>query len=364
MTHILITHGHGDHVGDAVAISEATGAKVITNYDLCMVLAGEGLKNFDPMNTGGTTRQDGFQVSMTRAYHSAAMQVKGAWVPAGDPNGLVVRAKDEPTIYHMGDTDVFSDMSLIAEMYRPEVVMCRSATASPWARRARRSLCTASCGRASPYPAIMVPSRSSIRAPTASSSWWRRAAITSRSWCRNRRSLRGEGRAYVTLRGGRPTSMHAVAAGTGQPGVPTARWRWPRRRRRRADPRRLRPAIGRDRPAALGIAVDGRDGGRALIVNGGARAVADGEMVGLVLWAEKDGGLDLGRLVVRPDRRGQGIAHALVGAAEDEVRRRGLPRLHLGTALRLPTTVAFSRPAVSPRSGSRRMPATRRRPRS
>ena len=122
-THILITHGHGDHVGDAVAIAAKSGAKVVTNYDLCMVLVGDGLKNFDPMNTGGTTHQDGFSVTLTRAYHSAALEQKGGLVVAGNPNGIVVRAKGEPTVYHMGDTDIFSDMSLIAEIYRPEVVM-------------------------------------------------------------------------------------------------------------------------------------------------------------------------------------------------------------------------------------------------
>jgi L-ascorbate metabolism protein UlaG (beta-lactamase superfamily) len=55
VTHIVLTHGHADHVGDALDISAATGAPVITNYDLCMWLAGRGLQKFDPMNTGGTT---------------------------------------------------------------------------------------------------------------------------------------------------------------------------------------------------------------------------------------------------------------------------------------------------------------------
>ena len=63
VTHIVLTHGHADHVGDAVEISKQTGAPVITNYDLCMWLAGKGLEKFDPMNTGGTTEQGGFTVS-------------------------------------------------------------------------------------------------------------------------------------------------------------------------------------------------------------------------------------------------------------------------------------------------------------
>ncbi len=66
VTHIVLTHGHGDHVGDALDIAEKSGAPVITNYDLCMWLAGKGLKKFDPMNTGGTTDQGGFTVTLAR----------------------------------------------------------------------------------------------------------------------------------------------------------------------------------------------------------------------------------------------------------------------------------------------------------
>lgn len=122
-THILITHGHGDHIGDAVEISLETGAKVVTNYDLCMYLATKGLQNFDPMNTGGTTDQGGFSVTLVRADHSAALVEAGVGFPLGNANGLVVRAKGEPTVYHMGDTDVFGDMALIAELYAPDVIM-------------------------------------------------------------------------------------------------------------------------------------------------------------------------------------------------------------------------------------------------
>jgi L-ascorbate metabolism protein UlaG (beta-lactamase superfamily) len=123
VTHILVTHGHDDHIGDAVAISQATGAKVVTDYDLGLVLTADGLTNLDPMNSGGTTRQDGFQVTLTRAYHSAIVERNGKLVAAGHPHGIVVRAPGEPTVYHMGDTDIFSDMALISEMYRPEVAI-------------------------------------------------------------------------------------------------------------------------------------------------------------------------------------------------------------------------------------------------
>ena len=122
-THILITHGHGDHVGDTVEIAAQTGAKVVTNYDLCMWLASKGVQNFDPMNTGGATDQGGFTVTLVRADHSAAMIEAGVNVPLGFPNGIVVKAAGEPTVYHMGDTDIFGDMALINELHAPDVVM-------------------------------------------------------------------------------------------------------------------------------------------------------------------------------------------------------------------------------------------------
>ena len=122
-THILVTHGHGDHVGDTLEVAAATGATVITNYDLCMWLASRGLATFDPMNTGGTTQQDGFSVTLVRADHSAAMIEAGVTVPLGSPNGVIVRAPGEPTVYHMGDTDIFGDMALIQELYAPDVLI-------------------------------------------------------------------------------------------------------------------------------------------------------------------------------------------------------------------------------------------------
>jgi L-ascorbate metabolism protein UlaG (beta-lactamase superfamily) len=123
VTHILLTHGHADHIGDTVEIAKATGAKVVTNFDLCMYLASQGVEAFDPMNTGGTTDQDGFTATLVRADHSAGLVEIGINFPLGSANGVIVKAPGKPTVYHMGDTDIFGDMGLIAEIHRPEVAM-------------------------------------------------------------------------------------------------------------------------------------------------------------------------------------------------------------------------------------------------
>lgn len=121
LTHILLTHGHGDHVGDTVALAKTTGAKVVTNYDLCMWLMKQGVAAFDPMNTGGTTDQGDFTVSLVRADHSAAQVEMDVNFPLGSANGIVVRPNSGPTVLHMGDTDIFSDMALIDEIHAPTV---------------------------------------------------------------------------------------------------------------------------------------------------------------------------------------------------------------------------------------------------
>jgi len=123
VTEIVLTHGHGDHVGDTLDIAKQNGATVTTNYDLCMWLAGKGLEKFNPMNTGGTTDLGGFTVTMVRADHSSGDIKDGMPIYLGNPCGVIIKAAGEPTVYHLGDTDIFSDMALIAEIHRPKVAM-------------------------------------------------------------------------------------------------------------------------------------------------------------------------------------------------------------------------------------------------
>lgn len=123
VTHILLSHGHDDHVGDTVEISKTTGAQVVTNFDLSMYLLEKGVKNINPGNTGGEISCGDFSVTLTYAQHSSSTMLDGKPVFLGNPNGLIIKHAGSPTLYHMGDTEIFSDMALIAELHAPEIVL-------------------------------------------------------------------------------------------------------------------------------------------------------------------------------------------------------------------------------------------------
>jgi L-ascorbate metabolism protein UlaG (beta-lactamase superfamily) len=121
---ILLTHGHADHIGEVSPLIARFNPPVAANYDLCNVLSrmmGKG--RFLGMNTGGTQVIDGVRVSLTRAYHSSAVETPEGIVYGGMPNGVVVGFDGLATVYHAGDTDVFSDMKLIAQFYSPKVAI-------------------------------------------------------------------------------------------------------------------------------------------------------------------------------------------------------------------------------------------------
>jgi L-ascorbate metabolism protein UlaG (beta-lactamase superfamily) len=117
VTHVAITHGHDDHIGDAGEICKATGAPLFATYELALHVKGKGAETIQPMNTGGTVADKDFELTLVDALHSSS----SGGVYLGNPNGIVLKTKEGRTVYHMGDTDMFSGMALIEEFHKPDV---------------------------------------------------------------------------------------------------------------------------------------------------------------------------------------------------------------------------------------------------
>ena len=117
---VMLTHGHADHLGDSLRLAKKFDATVVAIFEICAYLGAQGIEKTQPMNIGGTIECDGLSISMVNALHSSAIVEEGNPITMGDPAGLVIRSS-EKTVYHAGDTDVFSDMSLIQRIYKPSI---------------------------------------------------------------------------------------------------------------------------------------------------------------------------------------------------------------------------------------------------
>jgi L-ascorbate metabolism protein UlaG (beta-lactamase superfamily) len=121
VSHVALTHGHEDHSGDAVAVCKDTGAPLLAVHELASYFAGQGVEKVDPGNTGGTLYHKDFDLTFVPAWHSASHMIDGRPLYLGACCGLVIATKEGGTVYHMGDTTIFSDMALIGEIYAPKI---------------------------------------------------------------------------------------------------------------------------------------------------------------------------------------------------------------------------------------------------
>jgi L-ascorbate metabolism protein UlaG (beta-lactamase superfamily) len=109
--YILLSHGHEDHVADAVAIARRTGARVLANYEICLWLSRQGLTNVVPMNLGGLTALEGLRVKLVVAHHSSMLP---DGTNGGSAGGWVVETP-AGNFYYSGDTALTLEMKLVAE---------------------------------------------------------------------------------------------------------------------------------------------------------------------------------------------------------------------------------------------------------
>lgn len=120
---ILLTHGHGDHMSDVVAVAKKHGSTVVAIYELAAYVASKGVENTIGINLGGTVQLEDVAATMVDARHSAGAQDAQGTHYVGVAAGFVLTVAEGQVIYHAGDTTVFRDMELIRELYQPKVAM-------------------------------------------------------------------------------------------------------------------------------------------------------------------------------------------------------------------------------------------------
>ena len=119
---IFLTHGHSDHMGDLLDLAKQHKPKVVTNFEIYLWLESKntGAQGL-PCNKGGCQKVGDFEVVMTNAFHSSSIDDQGHRLYGGEAAGFIVKLPGGVSVYHAGDTCVFGDMKLIAEIYRPDI---------------------------------------------------------------------------------------------------------------------------------------------------------------------------------------------------------------------------------------------------
>lgn len=113
---IAVTHAHYDHLGDTVELANKHNCKVVSIHEVSKYLGARGIA-CEGMNKGGTITLDGVDFTMTEAVHSSSFEDSDGGCPAG----FVI--KNKKSVYHAGDTALFGDMRLIAELYHPDIAL-------------------------------------------------------------------------------------------------------------------------------------------------------------------------------------------------------------------------------------------------
>ena len=120
---MLITHGHFDHIHDALPLAKKFSPQIVAIYETAHWLESKGAKNTIGMNKGGTVQAGPISATMTHAIHSCGILDDGKIIYGGEASGYVLRLPDRRAIYCAGDTNVFTDMQLIERLYHPELAM-------------------------------------------------------------------------------------------------------------------------------------------------------------------------------------------------------------------------------------------------
>ncbi|MFB3779613.1 MAG: metal-dependent hydrolase [Bryobacteraceae bacterium] len=120
---VLITHGHFDHIHDAIPLAKKFSPQVVAIYETCHWLESKGVANLRPMNKGGSQTVGSVKVTMTQAVHSCGILDDGKMIYGGEACGYVLHLPDSRKVYFAGDTNVFGDMQLIRDLYAPELAV-------------------------------------------------------------------------------------------------------------------------------------------------------------------------------------------------------------------------------------------------
>ena len=121
VTHIFLTHAHGDHASEAVTIAQDTGATIAAIHELAEYLIRQGAQTVTGFGKGGTLDANGAKVTMVNATHSASIDFAGGnAIPGGSAAGFMIAGEGQ-VIYVSGDTDIMADMDWMADYHKPSI---------------------------------------------------------------------------------------------------------------------------------------------------------------------------------------------------------------------------------------------------